>query len=87
MDVIDFIKRIANEKQTEASWLDDVVRPTLHFVRRDLLAPIAHAHAHAFPQAFHAQRDKLVTAQTVSVANHIGARFVHAKNHQEPFPF
>jgi hypothetical protein len=87
VDVIDFIKRIANEKQAEAAWLYDIVRPALHFVWKHLFAPIAHAHPHAFSQSFHAQRNDLIVAQTVSVTNNVRACFVHAENHQEPFFF
>ena len=55
MYVIDFVKRIANEKQTKSTWLDHIMRAALHFMGKDLFAVVAQSHAHAFAQSLHSQ--------------------------------
>src|ERR1700757_4699637 len=87
MYVIDFVKRIANEKQTKATWLDHIMRAAFHLMRKDLFAVVPQPHANAFAQSFHSQRDQLIVAQTVSVSDNVRACFVDAEHHQQPLSF
>src|SRR4030095_13214007 len=48
VDVIDPIKRVANQVKTDPARFDQVMRPSFHFVRKNFFAVIAQPQAHPF---------------------------------------
>src|SRR6202140_1149544 len=86
-DVVDPIKSIFHQMQTEPSWFYHIMGTASHLVRRHLLTVIAQTHANTFAQAFHRQGNELVVAQLISMANDVGAGFIDPEHHQHPLFF
>src|SRR6516225_3792004 len=81
VNVIDLVKSGTNKIKTESAWFDQIVRAAFHFVRENFFAVISQPHAHTFAQSFHLQRNELIVAQTVRIADDVRTCFIHAEHH------
>lgn len=73
--------------EAETARLDEIVRAAAHFLRRFLFAVVTQTHPHAAAQSLAAERDGLVVAQSIRVADDVRAGLVNAEHHQRPLFF
>lgn len=81
-DIVDAIKRVADQVQPEPARLDQINSPALQRIGWRLFSVIAQAQANAVVFFFEREGNKLVVAPVVSVADDVCASFVHAEDHE-----